>query len=69
MLYDTHPLLNNTERISLTLLPPDLAAFLDRSNIGNAKTAGMDTDLGISDGQYQVRALVGHMYVGSRRVY
>jgi MFS family permease len=28
-------------------------AFLDRSNIGNAKTAGMNDDLNISDPQYQ----------------
>ncbi|KAF3761434.1 MFS general substrate transporter [Cryphonectria parasitica EP155] len=30
-----------------------LAAFLDRSNIGNAQTAGMGKDLGLSDAQYQ----------------
>lgn len=31
-----------------------LVAFLDRSNIGNAQTAGMGKDLGMSDSQYQV---------------
>ena len=33
-----------------------LVAFLDRSNIGNAHTAGMDHDLGLDDAEYQVRA-------------
>jgi len=28
-------------------------AFLDRSNIGNANTAGMSKSLGLDDGQYQ----------------
>jgi hypothetical protein len=32
-----------------------LAAFLDRSNIGNAETAGMSKDLGFDNAQYQVR--------------
>lgn len=31
-----------------------LLAFLDRSNIGNARIAGLQTDLGISDHQYQI---------------
>ena len=31
-----------------------LCAFLDRSNIGNAQTAGMGLDLGFDDAQYQV---------------
>lgn len=30
-----------------------MAAFLDRSNIGNAETAGMSEELGFNDGQYQ----------------
>ncbi|KAM3549359.1 hypothetical protein ARSEF4850_008894 [Beauveria asiatica] len=30
-----------------------LLAFLDRSNIGNARVAGMDKDLSLSSGQYQ----------------
>jgi len=30
-----------------------LAAFLDRTNIGNARVAGLQTDLQISDYQYQ----------------
>ncbi|OBT78678.1 hypothetical protein VF21_02354 [Pseudogymnoascus sp. 05NY08] len=30
-----------------------LLAFLDRSNIGNAQTAGMGKSLGMSDGEYQ----------------
>jgi hypothetical protein len=32
-----------------------LVAFLDRSNIGNAQTAGMGKDLGFDDEQFQVR--------------
>jgi hypothetical protein len=31
-----------------------LAAFLDRSNIGNANIANMSLDLGLNDAQYQV---------------
>lgn len=31
-----------------------LLAFLDRANIGNARVAGLQTDLGISDHQYQI---------------
>lgn len=31
-----------------------MAAFLDRSNIGNAETAGMSKDLGFDNSQYQV---------------
>lgn len=32
-----------------------MAAFLDRSNIGNAETAGMSEDIGFDNDQYQVR--------------
>ncbi|KAK3381539.1 major facilitator superfamily domain-containing protein [Podospora didyma] len=35
-----------------------LVAFLDRSNIGNAKTAGMSADLGINDMQFQWLLLI-----------
>jgi hypothetical protein len=31
-----------------------LLAFLDRANIGNARIAGLQTDLDISDHQYQI---------------
>ena len=31
-----------------------LLAFLDRANIGNARIAGLQSDLGISDHQYQI---------------
>lgn len=31
-----------------------MAAFLDRSNIGNAETAGMSEDLGFDNAHYQV---------------
>lgn len=31
-----------------------MSAFLDRSNIGNAETAGMSEDLGFDNDQYQV---------------
>lgn len=40
-------------RILPFLFSSYLFAFLDRSNIGNAKVANMDKDLGISDDQYQ----------------
>lgn len=30
-----------------------LLAFLDRTNVGNARVAGLQTDLAISDTQYQ----------------
>lgn len=30
-----------------------MLAFLDRSNIGNARVAGMDDDLGLDSEQYQ----------------
>lgn len=29
-------------------------SYLDRGNIGNAKVAGMNEDLGLSDGQYNL---------------
>lgn len=35
-----------------------LLAFLDRGNIGNAKVAGMQTDLGLSGSQYNVALTV-----------
>lgn len=31
-----------------------LLAFLDRSNIGNARVAGLQADLGMSDHQHQI---------------
>ncbi len=34
-----------------------MVAFLDRSNIGNAQTAGMGHDLGFDDGKFQVGLL------------
>ena len=44
-------------RLDLRILPIIFViyglAFLDRSNIGNANTAGMATDLGFNDHQYQ----------------
>jgi hypothetical protein len=30
-----------------------LVAFLDRTNVGNARVAGLQVDLGINDHQYQ----------------
>ncbi|KAI0129452.1 MFS transporter-like protein [Xylariales sp. AK1849] len=42
------------DRVLIPLLSTaDLVAFLDRSNIGNAETAGMSKDLGFDDAQYQ----------------
>ncbi|KFY73645.1 hypothetical protein V499_06297 [Pseudogymnoascus sp. VKM F-103] len=44
-------------KIDMNLMPLVLClyllAFLDRSNIGNAQTAGMGKSLGLSDGEYQ----------------
>ncbi|KFY07347.1 hypothetical protein V492_07220 [Pseudogymnoascus sp. VKM F-4246] len=44
-------------KIDMNLMPLVLSlyllAFLDRSNIGNAQTAGMGKSLGLSDGEYQ----------------
>ena len=44
-------------KIDLNLLPwlclLYLASFLDRTNIGNAKIAGLQHDLNMSDGQWQ----------------
>lgn len=34
-------------------------AFLDRTNIGNARVAGMDTELGLSSTQYNICLMVG----------
>jgi hypothetical protein len=35
-----------------------LLAFLDRANIGNARVAGLQKDLGITDHQYQTGKIV-----------
>lgn len=35
-----------------------LLAFLDRSNIGNAKVAGMNTELGLTGPQYNMALTV-----------
>jgi hypothetical protein len=35
-----------------------LAAFLDRTNVGNARVAGLQTDLKMSDHQYQTGQFV-----------
>lgn len=42
-----------------------MAAFLDRSNIGNAETAGMSKDLGFDNDQYQVSHPARPCYMGS----
>lgn len=39
-----------------------MAAFLDRSNIGNAETAGMSKDLGFDNDQYQVSQPAIHLH-------
>jgi MFS family permease len=39
--------------IHIKLITLDLLAYLDRSNIGNAKIAGLDKDLNLSSSQYQ----------------
>lgn len=49
-------LVRKTDRVVVTLVfCAYLFAFLDRSNIGNAQTAGMGKDLGFDDPHYQVR--------------
>lgn len=35
-----------------------LLAFLDRANIGNARVAGLQEDLGITDHQYQIGTII-----------
>jgi hypothetical protein len=48
-----------------------LCAFLDRSNIGNARVAGLQTDLALSDHQYQtgkfIAVCVGKQNADSRQ--
>lgn len=43
-----------------------LCAFLDRSNIGNAETAGMGEDLGFDDAHYQVGPMLFRLEMGRR---
>ncbi|KAL5343047.1 major facilitator superfamily domain-containing protein [Aspergillus crustosus] len=38
-----------------------LLAWLDRANVGNARVAGLDTDLGLSDYQYKVAITVTYV--------
>ncbi|GLI80729.1 hypothetical protein PoHVEF18_009086 [Penicillium ochrochloron] len=49
-------------KIDLTLLPTIwvmyLLSYLDRTNIGNAKISGMQTDLNLSSNQYSVALVV-----------
>lgn len=49
-------------RLDLLLVPlvcsMYLLAFLDRANIGNARVAGLQTNLGMTDIQYQTGELV-----------
>ncbi|EON67345.1 hypothetical protein W97_06598 [Coniosporium apollinis CBS 100218] len=52
-------------RLDLLLVPMMcmiyLLAFLDRSNIGNARVAGLQKDLGITDYQYQIAITVTYV--------
>ena len=49
-------------KIDLYLLPTIwimyLLSYMDRTNIGNAKVAGMDVDLGLTSNQYSVILVV-----------
>lgn len=49
-------------KIDWRLIPPltllYLLSYLDRGNIGNAKIAGMDTELGLSPAQYRMALTV-----------
>jgi hypothetical protein len=46
-----------------------LLAFLDRANIGNARVAGLQKDLGMSDTQYQTGELVFLCFAMVKRVW
>lgn len=49
-------------KIDFRLLPPltilYIVAFMDRSNIGNAKVAGMNDELGLTSSQYNIALTV-----------
>lgn len=49
-------------KIDLYLLPTIwlmyLLSYMDRTNIGNAKVAGMDVDIGLDSNQYSVILIV-----------
>ncbi|RDW78843.1 putative MFS transporter [Aspergillus mulundensis] len=52
-------------RLDLVLMPMTLIlyllAWLDRANVGNARVAGLDTDLNLSDHQYKVAITVTYV--------
>ncbi|KAL4909517.1 hypothetical protein BDW74DRAFT_165932 [Aspergillus multicolor] len=52
-------------RLDLVLMPMTLIlyllAWLDRANVGNARVAGLDTDLNLSDYQYKVAITVTYV--------
>lgn len=39
-----------------------LCSFLDRTNVGNAKIIGLESDLGIDDRQYDVGLAVFYLF-------
>ncbi|KAL4913317.1 major facilitator superfamily domain-containing protein [Aspergillus aurantiobrunneus] len=57
-------------RLDLIMMPMTLVlyflAWLDRANVGNARVAGLDTDLNLSDYQYKVAITVTYVpYIAS----
>lgn len=39
-----------------------LCSFLDRTNVGNAKIIGLESDLGINDHQYDIGLAVFYLF-------
>ncbi|KAL7009607.1 hypothetical protein EMMF5_000515 [Cystobasidiomycetes sp. EMM_F5] len=58
-----------TRRIDLYLMPIAylcyLITFIDRTNIGNARSAGLNTDLGLVGFQYNIGLTVFYLFYGS----
>lgn len=59
-------------KIDMYLLPTIwimyLLSYMDRTNIGNAKVAGMDVDLGLTSNQYSVILVVFFVCYASIRL-
>lgn len=61
-LYDDAETKRIIRKIDIRLMPMltllYLLSFLDRSNIGNARIAGMDEDLNLTGSQYNIATMV-----------
>lgn len=55
------PALINLHRILPTLALLFLCSFLDRTNVGNAKIIGLETNLKITDHQYDIGLTVFYL--------